>query len=400
MPKQSPHTIAIIRGSSLNFWEMQNFSPLTESFSIFALAPYHTVYDTQEIGLSVKHCRTVSQYYHRLGRGKGILHRFKPLERFNSDRFLGLEKSLRNVDLVHTVGIAEVFNGQLAELKKKMGFRIVSTIWENIPYLWDGVGTNSPKVHQRKRQVISAFDYYIAITKRAKASLFLEGADSNKITIQPMGINLERFRPQKKNTNFLGKYELTEQDTIILSIANLSGNKGIRELIFAAARLKQQGVVDRHKLKFIVAGGGDYRKMLENLIDRACVNDIFRLIGQVPYADIPAIHNLADIFYLGSLPTEIWQEQFGMVLIESMACGKAGLVANSGSIAEVVGDAAVLFPAGDFFRLSIEIEQLAKDINLRAELGRRGYNRARDLYDSQKVAEKIGNVYNMVLNKG
>ena len=74
-----------------------------------------------------------------------------------------------------------------------------------------------------------------------------------------------------------------------------------------------------------------------NRIRRLGIEDRVLLAGGVPHTDIHRLHSAADIFVLPSIPTHLWQEQFGIVLIESMACGVPVVAARSGSIPEVIG---------------------------------------------------------------
>ena len=55
---------------------------------------------------------------------------------------------------------------------------------------------------------------------------------------------------------------------------------------------------------------------------------------------------------LGSLPTPLWEEQFGMVLAEAMAAGVPVLASSSGAIPEVLGPGGQLFAPGDWVELA------------------------------------------------
>jgi glycosyltransferase involved in cell wall biosynthesis len=108
---------------------------------------------------------------------------------------------------------------------------------------------------------------------------------------------------------------------------------------------------------------------------------------------MPKIHNLADIFVLPSLPIPTWQEQFGYVLVESMACGKPVISTLSGSIPEVIADAGVLVPPNDFLALSEALADLVFDKNKRATLMRMVRGRALEAFDSVQVARKLQSYY-------
>jgi glycosyltransferase involved in cell wall biosynthesis len=108
---------------------------------------------------------------------------------------------------------------------------------------------------------------------------------------------------------------------------------------------------------------------------------------------MPAIHNCADIFVLPSLPTPSWQEQFGYVLIESMACGKPVISTCTGSIAEVVGDTGILVPPNDFTALSRAMEDLATTPAMWKTLGSRSRSRAEELFDARRTSSRLRRYY-------
>ena len=82
-----------------------------------------------------------------------------------------------------------------------------------------------------------------------------------------------------------------------------------------------------------------------------------------------------------------------MVLVESMASGCAVVAAQTGAIAEVVGDAGLLCQSGDFLDLSEKLRRLCLDPGLRQELGRRARERVSRQYDARSVAQRLADIY-------
>jgi glycosyltransferase involved in cell wall biosynthesis len=113
---------------------------------------------------------------------------------------------------------------------------------------------------------------------------------------------------------------------------------------------------------------------------------------------MPAIHSLADVFVLPSIPTRAWQEQFGYVLVESMASGKAVVTSRCGSIPEVVGEAAVLTDPADFLGLTTALEDVLTDSARREELGRLGRERAISQFSIEPVSKKLRSLYSALLS--
>ena len=67
----------------------------------------------------------------------------------------------------------------------------------------------------------------------------------------------------------------------------------------------------------------------------------------------------------------IWQEGFGLSVIEGMASGKAVIASNVGGIVEIIddGENGYLFPAGDGQALALNIFGLVDDQPLRNRIG-------------------------------
>lgn len=101
------------------------------------------------------------------------------------------------------------------------------------------------------------------------------------------------------------------------------------------------------------------------------INDRVCWLGPLPGADLPALYTAADVFVFPSL-----YEGFGLPVIEAMACGTPVACANTSSLPEVAGDAAVLFDPSQTGAIVDAVQRLLGDVNLRADLRRRGLTQA------------------------
>jgi glycosyltransferase involved in cell wall biosynthesis len=104
------------------------------------------------------------------------------------------------------------------------------------------------------------------------------------------------------------------------------------------------------------------------------------------------VYTGASALVLASLPTAIWEEQFGMVLAEALAAGVPVLAAESGAIPEVLDGAGTLFPPGDWMRLADLLDELTSAPPRRDrhdELVRR--------YSADAAADRLRDAYARVL---
>jgi len=95
--------------------------------------------------------------------------------------------------------------------------------------------------------------------------------------------------------------------------------------------------------------------------DRVC------WLGSLPGEDLPTLYAAADVFVFPSL-----YEGFGLPVVEAMACGTPVACANTSSLPEVAGDAAVLFEPTRTEAIADALRRLLDDAGLRADLRQRG----------------------------
>jgi glycosyltransferase involved in cell wall biosynthesis len=62
--------------------------------------------------------------------------------------------------------------------------------------------------------------------------------------------------------------------------------------------------------------------------------------------------NAVDLVVMPSISTPVWEEQYGRIAAEAMACGKPVVASKSGAIPMLLGGHGILFPEGDVDMLS------------------------------------------------
>lgn len=378
--------VAIVRGPNLNSWEMQNYFPLLDSYDIVGFTSYGHNYDISEIPFRVKKLLSFGQIIRpRIFRGimNNILGDYHDLQ--------GLSKVIHGYDIVHCVETSYYCTYQVAKIKKKHNFKLVVTVWENIPFLY-----SLPATERCKKVVFAETDLFLPTSERAKQVLLLEGAPEEKIRVQMPGVDTGHFKPMEKDSELLRRFDCKEDNFVILCVANLYREKGIYDLIFAfRALLNHFG--EKSDLKLLIAGRGKEEANIRSLIRKLQLVNYVKLIGSYSYAMMPKIHNLADIFVLPSIPIQSWQEQFGYVLIESMACGKPVIATLCGSIPEVVGDAGILVQPNDFVSLVDTISDLIKKENKRNILSQYGLKKVEENFSSHIIVNKLNKHYRDLL---
>ena len=128
-------------------------------------------------------------------------------------------------------------------------------------------------------------------------------------------------------------------------------------------------------------------------IARLGLEDSVKVLGYLPYEELPCLYNLARIMVFPSL-----FEGFGMPLVEAMACGCPVACSDVTSIPEVVGDAGILFDPRSPEDMAAKIWSLWNDDAMRRVLAGRGLERVK-LFSWESTARETVKIYEKVASR-
>ena len=162
--------------------------------------------------------------------------------------------------------------------------------------------------------MVQACDRIIAATERERTDLInYYHAPPGRIAVVPCGVNLELFRSMDKELArcYLG---LDERRTILF-VGRIEALKGIDDLLRAMSCLQ-----DYRGIRLVVVGGDEQSQPeldgLRNLAYSLGIGDSVDFIGMVDQQELPYYYNAADVCVIPS-----YYESFGLVALESLACG-------------------------------------------------------------------------------
>jgi glycosyltransferase involved in cell wall biosynthesis len=339
-----PTRVLVVRGHQTTPWELRQWEALPERFEVAYLRTSHDGFGEDEVRLTARHARSLRD---RLPRGRvGDL-----LTWIVGDRYLELDALLAGADIVHAEELVYWFSADVVRARAGRDFRVVQTVWETIPMLesW-----RTRPARTRRRAVLEGTDLFLAATDRARAALLLEGVEPERIEVSPPGIDVERFRAAGAGSS--------PSEHVVVSPGRLIWAKGHQDVLRAVAALRR-GIVAGAAPRVLIVGSGPEGARLRAHADELGIGDLVEIVA-VGYDDMPATLARASCMVLASLPSAtaslhplgvprvFWEEQFGYVLAEAMATGLPIVAADSGAIAEVVGDGATLFAPGDWLGLA------------------------------------------------
>jgi rhamnosyl/mannosyltransferase len=119
--------------------------------------------------------------------------------------------------------------------------------------------------------------------------------------------------------------------------------------------------------------------------------------GFIPDPLLLAYFNTCDVFCMPSVERA---EQFGLVQLEAMYCGKPVVTTRLGTGVEYVtlhGETGLLVPPKDPYALAGALRTLLGDPALRTRLGTAGKQRVEEVFSVQQMVRKTVDVYQLVL---
>jgi len=253
-----------------------------------------------------------------------------------------------------------------------------------------GIGESEPDLRlESEREVISSCDRIIASTTGETEDLVnLYGASADKVTVIPCGVNLDLFQPIDKET---ARKELgLDHQKVILFVGRMDPLKGLEQLLAALNYLDGK----RPPLLMIVGGEGQTRGQAQSPqhLKESIVEDRVRFVGPVAQSQLPLYYSASDVCVIPS-----YYESFGMVALESLACGTPIVATNVGGIQKIVRNNLMGRVVLDNSPQSLagEISELVRQKDDKAQAETRRHNVAEFSWSS--IADRILREYHGLL---
>lgn len=218
-----------------------------------------------------------------------------------------------------------------------------------------------------------------AVSEAAKEDLIrFYRIPEEKVKVIPNGVDLELYNPDV--------VPAFNAENTILFVGPLVERKGLIYLIKALPK-----VIDYvPDASLMLAGRGPLRTTLEYEARKAGVGNKVEFLGFVPPEELPEYYRAAAAFVFPTL-----KEGFGLVALESMACGTPVVASGIEPLKSIIGDAGLFFKPGASDSIADRLIEFLTDRELRLRLGRASTERAKR-YSWDSVAKKYIELYKIV----
>ena len=190
-------------------------------------------------------------------------------------------------------------------------------------------GEQEPPVReQTETEIIAHSDCIIVFSEHERDSIVrLYNGNTGRIRMVPCGVDLKRFRPLGR---LAARAELgLNGQNVLLFVGRIEALKGLDLLIHTAAHL------EANDLRVLVVGDdADGSGDLERLRDLASdldVSESIEFVGRVAQERLPWYYSAADVCVVPS-----YYESFGLVALESMACGTPVVASRVGGLPTII----------------------------------------------------------------
>ena len=186
-------------------------------------------------------------------------------------------------------------------------------------------------IERRLLQVSDVVHYDSAFTKKYMEDHYPQ-ATRGKGIVLPGWVDDRRFRPSSTNRDELRRRlgdPWVAGSPTFFTLRRLVPRMGLDTLLEAAAQLARRG----RSFRLVIGGDGPQRQALEAQAAASGIGDRVAFLGRIPEADLVNAFAAADCFVL---PTRAL-ECFGLIVLESFACGVPVVGVPVGSIPEVMG---------------------------------------------------------------
>ncbi|MGV3660333.1 MAG: glycosyltransferase [Prosthecobacter sp.] len=212
----------------------------------------------------------------------------------------------------------------LCWLKWLRGVRVM-TVLHGIE-AWDLRG--GPRVQALRRA-----DHLLAVSRHTRQAVIDSyGIDPLKISVVPNTFDTARFELGPKPEHLLRRYGLRADQPVLLTVSRLALTeryKGHRQVLEALERVRRRFP----DVCYLIVGTGDDMPSLREAVEAGGLQSNVILAGHVPGEELADHYRLCDAFVMPSS-----REGFGIVFLETMACGKPVVAGNvDGSVDALEG---------------------------------------------------------------
>ncbi|HIJ57749.1 MAG TPA: glycosyltransferase [Deltaproteobacteria bacterium] len=257
-----------------------------------------------------------------------------------------------------------------------------------------GVGLPEPEIRITNEKSLARSCNRILVPTEREKELLVDHYDAfpGKIGVVPCGVNLNLFQPVDRS---VARRQLgfEQNESMILYVGRFDPVKGLDRLLEALTHLRD------YRIRLVIVGGDgpetEDAQTLMRLSQKWGVQDIVTFEGRITQENLPPYYSAADVLVVPS-----HYESFGLVGLESLACGTPVVSTKVGVLDRLLQDGmnGSIVPNGCPKALALSIETFINGTSLKDSTSEVIRTSVED-YSWSNVATAIIDEYKAVCNQ-
>lgn len=200
-------------------------------------------------------------------------------------------------------------------------------------------------------------------------------------TILPLGFDASLFPVRQRGANETGEFRFAYLGRIV-------EEKGLLTLVKALA------AIPGRRWCLEIFGTGPFEATVKGKADELGIGPRLNWRGFIPQKEIATQLSHVDAVVLPSETRGNWKEQFGRVLIESLASGVPVVGSDSGEIPIIIRESGggIVFREGNVESCAVALQNMITDDGGRKRMAEEGEHYVRANYDLRILAERFAGV--------
>ena len=192
-------------------------------------------------------------------------------------------------------------------------------------------GTREPELRiAAEKKLSKTCDRIVVSAEKEKENLIrYYNVPRHKIGVVPCGVNLHLFHPVDK-AGARRCAGFAQDASVILYVGRFDPLKGIERLLEAVVYLRHL-----KRCRLVIIGGDDYQSFssqkILKLVRKLGIKDIVDFTGRIEQDTLNTYYNAADVLVVPS-----FYESFGLVALESLACGTPVIATPVGAMESII----------------------------------------------------------------
>ena len=324
----------------------------------------------------------VTIWYHRVN--------FFPLV-FSATLAKWLKREIAGFDIVHIHGLYRFPVTYAAWRARRAGTPyVICTHGSLDPFLYNQSRYSLPlkRIYERLFDIPNlnhaAAIHYTAEEEADRASFL---SLRTKPVIVPNGIDWESYKNLPAKGFFRMRLRLDEETPLVLFLGRINFKKGLDLLVPAFSQVLQQH--PQARLAIVGPDNEGHRSKVRRWCGEQGIENKVFFVDYIGPEEVKQAYVDADVFVLPS-----YTENFGMTVVEAMACGCPVVISDQVNIWREVQDAgAGLVVRLDPREIANAMCRVLADKELTRAMGTRGRRAARERYAWPRIVEQLTQIY-------